>query len=223
MPTPTITLTIDDRTVEAPADATVLEAAQAAGIDIPTLCHHSHLTPPAVCRLCVVEWEGRRTLQPACVTPVQQDAVIHTRSPRVETARRTLLEMLATAVDLSDAPELQAMMRDYDARPERFGDDLARREHEVIIDNSFFIRDYDKCVLCWRCVEACGVDMEHAFALGFSGRGFETSIATFFERPMPETTCVFCGNCVGVCPTGALKDRRVYELELALLAEESAR
>ncbi len=213
---PTISLTIDGQPVEAPADATVLEAAKAVGITIPTLCHHPNLTPPAVCRLCVVEWEGRRTLQPACATQVAADAVIHTRSERVDLARRTILEMLATTVDLSDAPELRAMMADYDAHPERFGEDLTRREHDPIIDNSFFVRDYDKCVLCWRCVEACGTDMEHAFALGFSGRGFETSIATFFENPMPETTCVFCGNCVGVCPTGALKDRRVFELEMAL-------
>ena len=214
--TSTISLTIDGQRVEVPAGATVLEAAASIGITIPTLCHHPNLTAPAVCRLCVVEWEGRRTLQPACATQVAPDAVIHTRSERVETARRTILEMLATTVDLSDAPEVQAMLADYDAHPERFGEDLTHREHEVIIDNSFFVRDYDKCVLCWRCVEACGADMEHAFALGFSGRGFETSIATFFENPLPETTCVFCGNCVGVCPTGALKDRRVFELEMAL-------
>ncbi len=212
----TITLTIDNQTVTAAPGATILEAAEAAGVHIPTLCHHPNLTAPAVCRLCVVEWEGRRTLQPACATQVAPGAVIHTRSERVETARRTILEMLATAVDLSEAPDVQRMIEDYDAHPERFGDDLTPRTHDVIIDNSFFVRDYDKCVLCWRCVEACGEDMEHAFALGFSGRGFETSIATFFENPMPETTCVFCGNCVGVCPTGALKDKRAYELELAL-------
>ena len=216
MTMPTITLTIDGQRIEAPTNATILEAAEAAGVAIPTLCHHPNLTAPAACRLCVVEWEGRRTLQPACATQVAADAVIHTRSERVDLARRTILEMLATTVDLSDAPELQTMMAEYDAHPERFGEDLTRREHEPIIDNSFFVRDYDKCVLCWRCVEACGADMEHAFALGFSGRGFETSIATFFENPMPETTCVFCGNCVGVCPTGALKDRRVFELEMAL-------
>ena len=215
--TSTIFLTIDGQRVEVPADATVLEAAEAAGITIPTLCYHPNLTPPAVCRLCVVEWEGRRTLQPACATQVAANAVIHTRSKRVNLARRVILEMLATTVDLSDAPELQAMLAEYDAQPQRFGEDITRREHEVIIDNSFYVRDYDKCVLCWRCVQACDVDMEHAFALGYSGRGFATSIATFFESPLPETPCVFCGNCVGVCPTGALKDRRVFELEMALM------
>lgn len=212
-----IHLFIDGQPLAVPEGATILEAAEAAGIHIPTLCHHESLTAPAVCRLCVVEWEGRRTLQPACATEVAPDAVIHTRSPRVETARRTILEMLASTVDLSDAPDVQAMLDDYDAHPERFGEDVTRRQHEVLIDNSFYVRDYSKCVLCWRCVEACD-EVQHAHALGFSGRGFETSIATFFESPLPETTCVYCGNCVGVCPTGALKDKRLYELELLLEA-----
>ncbi|MCS7040178.1 MAG: 4Fe-4S binding protein, partial [Anaerolineae bacterium] len=87
----------------------------------------------------------------------------------------------------------------------------ARREHgPVMVDNPFYVRDYVKCILCWRCVQVCAEDVQFTFALGFNGRGFETSIATFFDRPMPETTCVFCGNCVGVCPTGALKGKREY-------------
>lgn len=206
---------INDESVAASADSTVLEAAREAGIDIPTICYHDHLTANAICRICVVEWTGSRTLVPACVAKVQPNARIRTDSDRVRTVRRTILEMLNSAVDLAEAPEIQEMMAHYHADPDRFGEDAARREHgEVKVDNPFYIRDYDKCILCWRCVQACAEDVQFTFALGFDNRGFDTSIATFFDRPMPETTCVFCGNCVGVCPTGALKDKRVYLQEI---------
>ncbi len=210
-------IVINDEAVVAEADCTVLEAARAAGIDIPTICYHDHLTANAICRICVVEWTGSRTLVPACVAKVQPNARIRTDSDRVHTARRTILEMLNSAVDLSEAPEIQDMMAHYHADPDRFGEDAAPREHgEVKVDNPFYVRDYDKCILCWRCVQVCAEDVQFTFALGFDKRGFDTSIATFFDRPMPETTCVFCGNCVGVCPTGALKDKRQYMTELAM-------
>lgn len=210
MSTP-IPVSIDDRVVMASPGATVLEVARSAGIPIPTVCYHDHLTANAVCRVCVVEWMGSRTLVPACVAKVQPNARILTNSERVRTARRVILEMLASAVDLSEAPELQTLLAEYGANPDRFGSDTARREHgPVKVDNPFYVRDYDKCILCWRCVQVCAEDVQFTYALGFNGRGFETSIATFFDRPMPETTCVFCGNCVGVCPTGALKGKREY-------------
>jgi len=202
---------IDDRVVMATPGITVLAAAHAAGIAIPTICYHDHLTANAVCRICVVEWMGSRTLVPACVAKVQPNARIYTNSERVRTARRVILEMLASAVDLSEAPELQVLLTEYGADPHRFGPDVVRREHGAVkVDNPFYVRDYDKCILCWRCVQVCAEDVQFTFALGFNGRGFDTSIATFFDRPMPETTCVFCGNCVGVCPTGALKGKREY-------------
>ncbi len=207
-----ISVHLDDQIVRVPPGTTVLDAARAAGIRIPTVCYHDHLTANAVCRLCVVEWVGSRTLVPACVAKVQPNARIYTNSERVRTARRVILEMLASAVDLSEAPELQALLAEYGAHPRRFGPDAVRREHGAVkVDNPFYVRDYDKCILCWRCVQVCAEDVQYTFALGFNGRGFDTSIATFFDRPMPETTCVFCGNCVGACPTGALKGKREYE------------
>jgi len=145
---------------------------------------------------------------------------VKTRSERVERSRRTIVEMLGSAVDLSDAPEIQYMAIDYHADLDRFAG--VRRAHPVIDDNPMYIRDYEKCILCWRCVQVCAEDAQYAYAINFSGRGFETSIGTFFDKGMTETTCVFCGQCVGVCPTGALKPKRQWLLEQGKTPEDLA-
>jgi NADH dehydrogenase/NADH:ubiquinone oxidoreductase subunit G len=142
-----------------------------------------------------------------------------TRTDRVRRARRTILEMLAASVDLSDAPDLQLMMHEYGADPARFPE-AATRNPPPVDDNPMFVRDYAKCILCWRCVQVCASDAQYTYAINFTGRGFETQIGTFFDRPMPETSCVFCGQCVGVCPTGALKPKRQWLLEKGLTADE---
>lgn len=206
-----VRFTLDGCVVEAPAGATVLEAARAAGVDIPTICYDPRCAPNGLCRLCVVEAQGVRALQAACVTRVADRQVITTRSARVERSRRTTLELLASARDLSDAPEIQAHIADYGADPGRFPADAPPRP--VIVDNPMYVRDYARCVLCWRCVQVCAEDAQYTFAINFEGRGFDTSIGTFYGKPMPETTCVFCGQCVGVCPTGALKPTRAWTLE----------
>jgi predicted molibdopterin-dependent oxidoreductase YjgC len=144
---------------------------------------------------------------------------VQTRSPRVERSRRTILEMLNSAVDLSEAPEIQEMLAGYSADMVRFPA-AESREAPVLDDNPMYVRDYAKCVLCWRCVQVCAEDAQYTFALNFSGRGYETQIATFFDRPMPETTCVFCGQCVGVCPTGALKPKREWLLEQGMSPDD---
>jgi NADH dehydrogenase/NADH:ubiquinone oxidoreductase subunit G len=205
-------LTIDGHDIEAAPGSTILEAARQAGLDVPILCYSDHTKANGLCRLCVVETEGGRGLQAACVTVPRDGARIHTRSEAVDRARRTILEMLAVSVDVSESPDLQRMLQEYGARPERF-EGAADRKPALIDDNPMYIRDYAKCVLCWRCVQVCADDAQYTFALTFSGRGFHTSIATFFDRPMPRTTCVFCGQCVGTCPTGALKAKREYLLE----------
>ena len=137
---------------------------------------------------------------------------VSTAGARVERSRRTILEMLASAVDLSEAPEIQKFIDEYHADRTRFPD-AERREHPVLDDNPMYIRDYSKCILCWRCVQVCADDAQYTYAINFKGRGFDTGIGTFFDKPMPETTCVFCGQCVGVCPTGALKPKRESLLE----------
>jgi predicted molibdopterin-dependent oxidoreductase YjgC len=144
---------------------------------------------------------------------------VQTRSQKVVRARRTILEMLASTLDLSDAPEIQAMMAEYEASPERFPD-AERREIPIKDDNPMYVRDYSKCLLCWRCVQVCADDAQYTYALNFEGRGYETQIGTFFDKAIPETTCVLCGQCVGVCPTGALKPKREYLLEQGMSPQE---
>ena len=215
----TVTLTIDGQALQVPAGTTILEAARSTGIDIPTICYHETLTANALCRICVVEVEGARVLVPSCASQVSEGMRVHTRSERVVRARRTILEMLAASVDLSEAPEILDMIEEYSADPERYPE-AARREPPLLDDNPMYIRDYSQCILCWRCVQVCADDVQYTYALNFSQRGYDTQISTFFHRLMPETTCVFCGQCVGVCPTGALKPKRMWLLEQGYSADE---
>ncbi|TFH35249.1 MAG: 4Fe-4S dicluster domain-containing protein [Anaerolineales bacterium] len=210
-----ISLTLDGRTVKVPAEWTLLRTLEHFGIKTPVICFHEATTPEGICRQCVVEVEGRRTLLPACVTQVSEGMVVHSTSARVVRARRTILEMLHASTDLSQAPELQEQTRMYNANPQRFLQ-TQRRDPAVRDDNPFYVRDYEKCILCWRCVQACGDDLQFTYALSVGGRGHATHIATFFDAPMPETTCVFCGNCVAVCPTGALRGKTEFFLEQGL-------
>jgi len=218
MPTE-VTLTIDGQTVAVPAGTTILQAARQVGTDIPTICYHDHCTANALCRICVVEVEGARVLAPACVAQVGEGMRVKTRGERVERSRRTILELLDSSVDLSEAPEIQQFLGEYHAAPARFPE-AGRREHPVFDDNPMYIRDYSKCILCWRCVQVCADDAQFTYAINFEGRGFETRIGTFFDQPMPQTTCVFCGQCVGVCPTGALKPKREWLLEQGQTPDE---
>jgi NADH dehydrogenase/NADH:ubiquinone oxidoreductase subunit G len=214
-----ITITIDGQKLSVPPGITILQAARAAGVEIPTICYHEATTPNALCRTCVVEIDGARVLAASCVAQVGDGMKIKTRSERVERSRRTILEMLDSTLDLSDSPEILEMLAEYKAEVDRFpGAKL--RQPTVIDDNPMYVRDYAKCVLCWRCVQVCAEDAQYTYAINFTGRGFETQIGTFFDQPMPETTCVFCGQCVGVCPTGALKPKREWLFEQGLTPDE---
>lgn len=207
-----ISLTIDGFPVSVPAGTTILKAAQQLGITIPTICTHDHCTANGLCRVCVVEVQGARTLVASCVAAVSEGMQVQTCNPRVLRARRTLLEMLAASVDLSEAPEILTFLAETGADAERFP--LAqRRDVPLLDDNPMYIRDYARCILCWRCVQVCAEDAQYTFAINFKERGYHTQIGTFFDKPLPETTCVFCGQCLGVCPTGALKTRRQWLLE----------
>ncbi len=214
-----ITLTIDGKEVSVPPGTTILKAAEQLEAEVPTICYHDHTTPYGLCRLCVVEVENSRLLQPACIAEVQEGMSVQTRTERVERSRRTILEMLDSAVNLEEAPEIQVQMQDYSADRSRFANGH-KRTTPVIDDNPMFIRDYSQCVLCWRCVQVCADDAQYTYAINFSGRGYETSIDTFFKQSLPESTCVFCGQCVGVCPTGALKPKREWLLEQGQTPDE---
>jgi len=207
-----ITLTIDGASVTVPAETTILQAAERLGREVPTICYHDHCTANGLCRICVVEVEGVKSLLPACLSQASEGMRVSTSSPRAERSRRTILEMLDSAVDLSQAPEIQKLMSENHADSSRFAE-AKRRQQPVLDDNPMYIRDYAKCILCWRCVQVCADDAQYTYAINFKGRGFDTGIGTFFDKSMPETSCVFCGQCVGVCPTGALKPKREALLE----------
>jgi predicted molibdopterin-dependent oxidoreductase YjgC len=216
-----VELTVDGRTVRVTEGATILDACRRLGIDTPTLCYGDTLTPVNVCRVCVVELEGARTLVPACSRKATDGMVVHTDSPRVRTSRRLVLELLGSSVDLSTAPEALAFIERYDARPDRFGAESATVAQEVKVDNDLYVRDYSKCILCYKCVEACGVDHQNTFAIAVAGRGFGAHISTELDVTLPESACVYCGNCVAVCPTGALMPKSEFDLRRAGTWDES--
>lgn len=208
----TLSLIIDGATVTVEEGATLLEATRQLGPGAPTICYHQATTSNGLCRMCVVEVEGQRLLQPACIVKAAAGMKVQTQSERVVRARKTILEMLLSTMDLSEAPEILEMVQQYSADDQRFPG-AERRLSEPKDDNPMYVRDYSKCLLCWRCVQVCAEDAQYTFAINFNGRGYETQIGTFFDKTIPETTCVLCGQCVGVCPTGALKAKREYLLE----------
>jgi len=202
------TLTIDGRTVLARPGASVLDAALAAGIEIPRLCHHPELSAWGGCRLCLVEVEGQRAPVPSCGLAAREGLVVTTRSDALTALRKEVLDFL-----LSDHP-LDCVICDKAGRCDlqryayEFG--LAETTHEKEIsrtryeeDNAFFIRDHQYCISCTRCVRVCD-EVVGATAIEMAQRGFGSYVATPFDAPLVETTCTFCGNCVQVCPTAAL-------------------
>ena len=217
-----VTLTIDGQTVTVPEGATILQAARQLAKEIPTICYHPHFTAPSLCRMCVVEVEKSRVLVQACSRAAEQGMVVRTNTPRVQLARKLILELLHSAVDTSEAPDLQRYTQAYGADPDRFGEGK-RREFPLYDDNPFYIREYDKCIMCWRCVQACGEDVQWTFAIHRAGRGLDAHISTFEQVPIPQSTCVYCGNCVQACPTGAIKSKREFWLEEGLDLRQLAR
>jgi len=208
-----VNVTIDGVMVDVAEGATIREACSQLGIDTPTLCHGETLEPASVCRVCVVEVEGSRALVPSCSRRVEPGMVVHTDSPRVRTSRRMVLELLGSANDLSRAPDALAYSERYGARPERLqGATVAQ---PVRIDNDLFVRDYSRCILCYKCVDACGAQWQNTFAISVAGRGFDARISTELDVALPDSACVYCGNCVAVCPTGALLPKREFDLREA--------
>jgi predicted molibdopterin-dependent oxidoreductase YjgC len=138
--------------------------------------------------------------------------VVRTNSERVRHSRKMVLEFLGSSADLSTAPDAQRYSKEYGANPDRYADAQTLRERAVKVDNRLYVRDYAKCILCYKCVEACGAEAQNTFAITAAGRGFEATISTEFDVELPDSACVYCGNCVGVCPTGALMFTTEYEM-----------
>jgi len=213
MPKRLVGVNIDGREIEVVEGSTILDACRRLTIDTPTLCQLDNLTPVNVCRVCVVEVEGSRVLVPACSRKVEAGMKIRTDSERVRHSRRLVLELLASSVDMSlCSAQVQGWMSQYGAQPERFGAEAATVAQPVKVDNDLYVRDYSRCILCYKCVEACGVDAQNTFAIGVAGRGFDAHISTEFDTPLPDSACVYCGNCIGVCPTGALMFKSEHDM-----------
>lgn len=219
-----VEVTIDGQEVSVREGATLLDACRQCGVETPTLCYLETLAPVNVCRVCVVELEGSRVLVPACSRKAEPGMVVRTNTERVQLSRRMVLEFLASSTDVSTAPELQSYMQRYGAEPDRYGDEsapAANLEQPAKVDNDLYVRDYGKCILCYKCVEACGEDAQNTFAIAVAGRGFDAHISTEFDVPLPDSACVYCGNCIGVCPTGALMFKSEHDMRAADTWDES--
>jgi predicted molibdopterin-dependent oxidoreductase YjgC len=221
MSTPVVELSVDGKNVAVPVGATLLHACRTAGVDTPTLCWAENLTPVNVCRICVVEVEGARALVPACSRVAETGMKVLTDSPRVRLSRKLVVELLGSSVDMSRSADFAGFAARYGAHPERFGAAAQTVAQPVKVDNELFVRDYARCMLCYKCVQACGTDAQNTFAIALAGRGFEARIATELEVALPDSACVFCGNCVGVCPTGALVFKAEHELRAVGKWDES--
>lgn len=207
-----VTVRINGGDVTVDEGDTILTACTQAGIDTPTICYAENLTPVNACRVCVVEVEGNRTLVPSCSRPAEEGMVISTDSDRVKHSRKMVLEFLGTANDLSEAPQINEWSTEYGVDVTRYADGAERFDQPVKIQDNLYIRDYDKCVLCYKCVDACGEEAQFTFAIAMSGRGFDNRISTEFDVALPESACVYCGNCIAVCPTNALQFKTEFDL-----------
>ena len=208
----TVKLNINGIEVEAPQNATILEAAQSVGIRIPTLCYLKDINAIGACRMCVVEVKGARALATACVHPVAEGMEVLTNTPALRKARKTTLELILSnhrmdclSCARSQSCELQTLSLEYGVDQKRFE---SNEEMFPDIDDSapHLVRDNSKCILCRRCVAVCKHN-QHVAVIGCNDRGYETHISSTFDLPLNDTSCVYCGQCISVCPTGALVER----------------
>lgn len=236
-----VTVSLDGREVRVPEDTTILGALHAEGTpeqaDTPTLCWAPNMDPINACRVCVVEVEGSRTLVPSCARKCEDGMAVRTDTEKVRHSRRMVLELLTSSVDMDRASsDVQRWIQEYGVDAARYGppaEPAAAGERDrrhpghhhapdgataatvaqpVKVDNDLYVRDYSRCIMCYKCVNACGTDAQFTFAIAAAGRGFDARIATEFDAPLPDSACVYCGNCIGVCPTGALVSRREHDL-----------
>jgi formate dehydrogenase major subunit len=208
----TVKLIIDNKEVEVPVGTTVLRAAEAAGATIPTLCDHKHLTPYGGCRMCVVEVEGARTLQPSCTLPVSPGMVVRTNTPEVRKAREFVLTLIFSERN-HFCMYCQMSGGDCELQNAAYSEGMTHwplqpnwEPFPVDASHPHFVLDHNRCILCRRCVRACA-EMSGNFTLGMQERGADTILVADLNVPLGKSTCISCGSCVQVCPTGALIDR----------------
>ncbi len=206
-----VNITIDGKQVRVPKTATVLEAAKAVGIKIPSLCYHPELRPEGACRVCVVEVAGARGLVASCVYPVSEGMEVRTTTQQVREARKMVVELL-----LANHPqdclscqrnlncELQTIASDLGIRKIRF--DGEKKQCSIDAENPSLVRDQNKCILCGRCIKVCS-DVQGMNVYSFANRGFSTTVVPAFNQGLHQVACTYCGQCATVCPTGAIVEK----------------
>ena len=222
-----VNLTINGFKVSAPENCTVLEAARLAGIEIPSLCWFKGLNSVGSCRVCVVEIEGARGLVASCVYPVSEGMAVNTNTERVHEARKTTLELILSnhrteclTCYRNPICELQKLAKYFGIDESRFKSSASELQPQIENSALHLVRDNSKCILCRRCVAACEKNQAVA-VIGVNDRGFDTHISCAFDRDLAEVACVSCGQCITVCPTGALAEKDDTEQVWAALADPS--
>ena len=207
-----VNIKINGRDITVPAGSTILEAARMAGIQIPTLCYLKEINEIGACRICVVEVKGARSLVAACVFPVNEGLEVFTNTPKVIESRKTTLKLLLSnhrkeclSCVRSGSCELQKLCHDYGIEDENAFEGVKSR-YDIDASASHMYRDNEKCILCRRCVAVCDKN-QSVGVIGANARGFDTHIGCAFELPLGEVGCISCGQCITVCPTGALSER----------------
>jgi len=206
----TISIELNEKKLSVPFGTTILEACQENQIHVPTLCHHPDLCVAGVCRICVVEVDGMRTLQTACTFPITASIKIHTSTPMVRKARRHIIDLLLSehygecySCFRNENCELQTLAKEYGVDTYTFGH-ITAPKFEIDRSSASVVRDMNKCVLCKRCVRTC-IDLQEVGCLEALERGHETHVGTFLNKPLADVVCINCGQCINRCPTGALR------------------
>ena len=218
-----VTLTIDGETVKAKKGTTILEAAKNAGIDIPTLCFLKDINEVGDCRMCIVEVEGRRGFATSCIQTVEEGMVVHTHTPNVLEARRTVLDLIISnhAKDCltctrSGNCELQTLATKFNVLHVEYPGEMTK--HKIDDKSPALVRDFNKCILCRRCVATCK-NVQGIGAIDCINRGFESCISTVGDHSLNDVNCTFCGQCIESCPTGALHEKETIKEAWAKLKD----
>ena len=216
-----VNLIIDNKNVSVPEGTTILEAARKVNIDIPTLCFLKDINEVGDCRMCITEVEGRRGFATSCIQKVEEGMVVHTNSPAVVEARKTILDLILsnhhrdclTCVRNGNC-ELQSLAEKLNMTDVRF--DGVKNEYEVDDKSPSIVRDFNKCVLCRRCVATCK-KVQNIGAISSTGRGFSSCISTVGNNSLDDVNCTFCGQCIESCPTGALHEKETINEDGSIL------
>lgn len=206
-----ITLTIDNQEVKVKEGTTILEAAKQVGIDIPTLCYLKDINEVGDCRMCIVEVEGRKGFATSCIQKVEEGMKVHTNTPEVLEARHIILDLIISnhqkdclTCTRSGNCELQKLAEKFNVQNVEFPGEMTK--HKIDDKSPAIVRDFNKCILCRRCVATCK-NVQEIGAIDCIGRGFESCISTTYDQSLNDVDCTFCGQCIESCPTGALHEK----------------